>query len=394
MNAGRNRWLAWAAAICSVALSFERARCDDSLESPSIEIEFPAEPEIAKRTVEFDESNESLELTLFAADPKLLEQKFVATLAFVAPQTTRTSRVSVGGSGALMLFARFDNRFRYAAQGASEEMFLEPAILLKILAKNLPDLPDRKLNELKPATEEWGRRQVQLPLQHRRHGGRGGGAFGGGGPRSTIEFEVYGETREVVKSRSMVILGLYDYGLSYPLQAEQISEMTASKAELPKLLAAFHAQQADADQLKKQLAEYDAISDDSIMELRNQQRLLLVDIAGTRARIAACSKFLERPKSRSTAEQVESLRITAEIELVGHTARESALGAIIERGTERRKLVAQFASKSGAVTSASRQIGVVLKSIRERDSLRQTMMPLAVVDNVIPIRPIKWKSAE
>ena len=144
------------------------------------------------------------------------------------------------------------------------------------------------------------------------------------------------------------------------------------------------------------MLKYDFMSDDSIAELRNQRRLLLVDIAGTRARIEACAALLERNKPRviHTAQQVESLKITAEIELAGHSARESALSAIINSGSERRDLAAKRSLESSRLSSSKNLIVSKLKSISDDEKMRRRYLPMSVKDNKVLIEPIKWQSTE
>ena len=69
---------------------------------------------------------------------------------------------------------------------------------------------------------------------------------------------------------------------------------------------------------------------------QTEQRMIGVDKAGITARIDACNSILERRNQLPTSrvEQIETVKITAEIELVGLEARQSALTEIVQNGRQ------------------------------------------------------------
>ncbi|HID75184.1 MAG TPA: hypothetical protein EYP56_04215 [Planctomycetaceae bacterium] len=99
-----------------------------------------------------------------------------------------------------------------------------------------------------------------------------------------------------------------------------------------------------------------------------QRRLVAVEIAGARARIDACNSLLERLKEQGQAtggraEQIETLKIGAEIELAGLTARRRALHGLIAEGKARAESIAARRKLERGIQSAEDSIRRVKRAI-------------------------------
>jgi hypothetical protein len=121
--------------------------------------------------------------------------------------------------------------------------------------------------------------------------------------------------------------------------------------------------------------------------LTTQERLISVDIAGTRARIAAGEKLLPSSRLRGpkAIEQVESIKITAEIDLVDLAAREETIAKIIAEGTEYKRLIGHARMNSSYNSRESELIRRAIAAIKELDAKRKLNMPVSVNNNTIQI---------
>jgi hypothetical protein len=147
-------------------------------------------------------------------------------------------------------------------------------------------------------------------------------------------------------------------------------------------------------ELEKIIAEFEPISAETIADLKTQQRVIAVDLAGVTARVEACAAILKRGDVRSdrTTEQVESIKIAAEIELVGLTARMKAMDKIVQQGTKREHLVAQLRQVDSTTRGLQAEIRRKTSLINQLESARKNANPLPIPDNRIVIRPIKWEA--
>jgi hypothetical protein len=132
-------------------------------------------------------------------------------------------------------------------------------------------------------------------------------------------------------------LRLYDYGISYPSQAEYLRAIPVAVKELARLREDLDKSRAvivDCDKGLEGLKAYRDFTSEALATYHTQQLTLEVDLAGTKARIDACAKILERRKELpvSRVEQVETIKITAEIELASLTAKQSAIAEIVQNG--------------------------------------------------------------
>ncbi len=364
-------------------------RGEDARAVPSIDVKFSAEPEIPKRQLTFEESKEEVKLELFAADSKLLDQRYAATVALRLPDRRGPRRGPTRSFSTLApdlkvlyysaLFNRFSS-YQYIRT-------LEPAALFKRLAENTPA-------EHRPAEEV-----LSLLLDDEYHFRVAPDSNQSRDPDvgpARLEVQVFGPTVQATKSMAIALLDLYDYGISRPIQEQLIADMQGRKARLAELLARFNAEQAKVESLAKQFEECDDISSDMLTELGAQKWSIAVDITGTQARIDACNKILNSDVQHPVAirQQVESIRIAAEIELVGLTARGDAIAKIIEDGKQRLGLLREKLEQERIVSRTEGDIREQIGVIGEREEGRKYYMPMAVVDNKIWIRPIKWEAAQ
>jgi chromosome segregation ATPase len=170
---------------------------------------------------------------------------------------------------------------------------------------------------------------------------------------------------------------------------QQLAKLRSELKESEKKLAGYEKQY-------EQVKEFDYISKESIADLSTQLRLISIDLVGINARIIACNKILEEREGLSAArtEQVETVKITAEIELVGLAAKKKAIETIIDKGQRRNTLSSQRSSAHRSVSHWKQEISHVAAGITHFETQLELCRPFPVQDGKIKIRRIKWEPAE
>jgi hypothetical protein len=342
------------------------------------------EPVIPKRELTFEDKEEPFEITLFAADPEALRQRFVAVVRLEAIQVMRSPRWRLSDPM---------HRVQSSVTGSSGV----PEGLLYLLVQNAaPDrLPSPDLVEALTAhtplyVRDYRRHIRGVPDENRPGTSR---------MEATISFIVLAPTSERVKQLTRAVVTLLDYGFSFPMQRDCLLRKKPEQEKLATLHASLTEIEAEMAGCQKQIeafAEYEDVTQEALNGLITQQRLISVDLAGVRARIAACTKILAgRDRLRpSQVEQVEQIKITAEIELVGLEARKAAIDLIVGKTTERRELSEKLAGAQVRAASVEKRIDSAQSRIEEFQSARQRYEPLSIEGGVIPVHPIKWMSPE
>lgn len=331
------------------------------------------EPVIPKREFVFEEQSEPLEMTLFAADPKLLEQRYVAVFRLLVPYPS--------GKGYNGLPKDLQKLYEMDFPGNTSTGPFK-RLVSRIPQERLPS------EDIVSAFTAEAERYLGPP------GGRG---FAEGRNSFLIfDFEVLAPTAKRARELTEGLLSLYDYGLSYPVQQgflhlrqERERRLLEKRVELEKARQEL----ADIQERLKPLDEFADIDVQALTNLTTQRRLISVDLAGVQARIGACIKILARAKSVKYAAQVEILQITAEIELAGLKAREAYINSIVEKGRERQELSRKVKVAQEIVRQSGGTVSSVEASMADYEDARKRFMPFPVEGGRIAVHSIKWQSA-
>ncbi|HUT90694.1 MAG TPA: hypothetical protein VMY37_14420 [Thermoguttaceae bacterium] len=335
-------------------------------EEPPAEVTGPVIPE---RKLVFEETDAKHPMKLFEADAKLLEQRYVAVFRITVD--ARGPRSSSGNLGGV-----------YVGAVAS------PGHWFGNLVEKTPKerLPSREVVSI--LTQNAGRHVLSRTFDD--HDAPDG--------FRVVEFNVLGPTPELVKELVAAILQLYDYGLSYPIQHEYLRLAQQGETLLADLCPELKKADAELAQQKKQLEpyrEYEDITEQSLADLMTQRRLLLVDLAGVEARIGACSKILSGPPMNvDRTSRVETIKVSAEIELVGLRARKDYIDHVVEKGRQRQELSAKVEPARKRVDELSSRVSRAGSSLEEYRAQRKRFEPFALESDKITIHPIAWGSPE
>ncbi|NQT11136.1 MAG: hypothetical protein HQ582_00205 [Planctomycetes bacterium] len=337
------------------------------------------EPVIPKRELVFKEESEPFPLRLFSTDPEVLQYRFVVAISFGMGQTWRSVKRPLPDDLA---------RLRVTLQTSS----VVPTTLLDASVRRTPKdrLPSPDLVEAltsqSPPCVRYTIFSDHVPRENRTSRDADG---------RHLQFLVLAPTRERAKELARAVLPLFDYGFSYPIQRHWLLEKRGGLEDLATKRASLSQAEEELRGYEKQLealAEYEDMTKEALNGLITQQRLISVDLSGVRARIGACTKILAgrddlRP---SQVEQVEQIKITAEIELVGLEARKSSIDHIVEKANQRRKLLSELANARVRVDSAERDVSRSQQRVEECESERQRFMPFPIRGGTASILPLKW----
>ena len=339
---------------------------------------------IPKREIVFEEQEQPFEIAIFSADPEALQQQFAAIVRLDVYNAIRSPSWKVSGE-----VERVRSALKYSSS--------VPTTLLRALVQNAPRdrLPSPDLvEELTARTllhvRDYHQGAQKVAIEERP---------GSYGVEVTISFIVLAPTSERAKELTRAVITLLDCGFSYPMQREFLLKKQPELDKLATLRASLSEIETEAAGYEKEMeafAEYEDVTQEALNGLITQQRLISVDLAGVRARITACTKILAgndqlRP---SQIEQVEQIKITAEIELVGLEARKAAIDSIVGKAAERRDLWNELTEARARGFSVRNRIQSAQSRVDQFESLRGQYEPLPIKGGAISIHPIKWISPE
>ncbi len=405
------------------------------------------QPVIPKREIKFSvPSDVPVGMPMTLADPKLLEQRYQAEFNLILPlgfeplsQIRRrigdiaTMGEIVGGRGGRGTAISGGPSGRGMGGRSPRESANEPAAdpiieLDNLLREHfqLPGAGPRPGAGLRPGERPQPHRGEQLGFYHslfssireeRRPPKELVDALDQGEPylrnqgwtgsqnQVKMPYRILAPTPERAKELVQALVQLYDYGISYPMQEEFLrqrqeaaKELVQAQEEVKKVQAVI----ADCDKQLESLKTYEDIGKEALATYRAQQRMLDVDLSGIKARIDACNKILERRKelSASRVEQVETVKIAAEIELVGLEAKQSAIATIVRNG-ERRTALLEKKHENNLLLGGRpgmRGLEAGMRGLEEEiakcTATRKAWEACPIENGLVTIVPIKWEPAK
>ncbi|MBC7854894.1 MAG: hypothetical protein IAF94_15790 [Pirellulaceae bacterium] len=333
-----------------------------------------------KREVKLERLAESLKLKLPKADPKLFEQKFAATFRLViSPQTRNFASFVYEGDGDAQHLAFIgQGRLLYPQDSGGSDL---PSSTFQRMIKALPKdvSPAKEERELFTNPENFGALINVVAGEYDR------------AENTYWHFSFLGTTPEQVELRSKAVLTILDQGASRPIQLAILKRREPLCVQLRDQRKAVESAQRMSNVLQDELKSLADFTPDMLPNLRVQQMQLDVDLAGVQARIAACERLLEKtPQKVERRNQIEDLKVAAEIESSGFEARRAKseefivkVKAKVELGTKLAKAEQSRKVALGGVRNSEEQIKRV-------DAAIHAYAPLPLVDNKITVQPLEW----
>jgi hypothetical protein len=219
--------------------------------------------------------------------------------------------------------------------------------------------------------------------------------------QSRMSVSICAPTAERAEELVHGLFAMLDYGLCYPTQRQWLLKKPSAEQELADRRAKLAEEQAKVAQLEKEYEKLDEFKDldkATLSGLVTQQRLITVDIAGAKAQIEACNGLLKRSPHEEAIyrvrEEIETLKITAEIELVGLTARKNAIDQIVQNGQRRAALGSEMSQAHNRMRRYSElEVSELERAVAIYEALRKAYEPFPVRGK-ITIHPIKWEVIE
>jgi len=355
--------------------------------SPKAAADLP-KPVIPERKLTFDVSEEEQPMAFDVADPKLLEQRYVATFQLVGPRRLRITAFGSIAREAINGYSAAVGRHRDLLSPRSKPS----AALLKSVLDEIPKerLPSEEVVSLLRMAGPPCLRRSLVRLE-----------AGAEDDKYLTQFTILAATPERAKELVQGLLSFYDFGVFSPLQREALAVKGAYQKRLEEDRAGLKNAQDELAGWDKQLAglkEFEDITKEALVNFITQQRLISVDMQGVKARIDACNKILvsgmKRRLAPSRIEQVETLKITAEIELVGLAARKEALEDLVKKGRELKEVSTKRVQVRKRVESLEQEISRILEGITHYEAELKKCVPYPVQDGKVVIRRIKWVPPE
>lgn len=332
-------------------------------------------PPVPEQELNFDVSEETSRVTIEAkalvSNTKLQQLRYVARVDVFVVYSRKG-----GGQADLTLI----NTFR--------QMFGNVPAALDQLVARLPEqhpLPKELLSELLSHGRLFNLK-TGSPPPNMREGIQGVQA----------SFEILAPSPQRAKESARGLLILLDYGFYRPVHQGQLDNVELRKRELAEIRDKYEAVTAEVAKLQDLLerqSEYSDIAAESLNSLITQQRMISVDLAGVTARLEACTVLLTKTHKLPSRDRLEELKVTAEIELVGLSAKKAAIDAIVKGAKARKETL-------GALMKAQSLRSRVNGNLRQGDSrladaeeIVEENTPLEVMGDVA-IRRIEWVPVE
>jgi hypothetical protein len=292
----------------------------------------------------------------YSPDAELPKQRYAATFSvtFRFPSFRRgiPSEVAETLQSEKLVYPEFDNSKQQAWLSELVERMPEDS-------RPPADLVDELLSPGNP----WF-----SPLAVRRFSSRGDGFVGGSPGRSNYQITVLAADKERLEDLVRAVVLAIDMGSSAQNHAsyaateqklqERIEEQSQEASTLEEEIAAVQ------KELEKS-SSFNDLTPEAMANLVVQKRMIDVDVAGIEARLKACARILDGLRDATLRSQVETVKVTAEIELAGLAAKGQALNEIITIGRHRaeadetikgnKREVSQLQSRQKAVSAIREQ---------------------------------------
>jgi hypothetical protein len=210
--------------------------------------------------------------------------------------------------------------------------------------------------------------------------------------RQGWEFWIYAPTADEAQQRAAGLLQLLDGGMSRPMQRYFFDEGNKALAEAGKHFEEVAKQGAVLREEEAKLAKPSEISADILSQLKAQKVMVAVELAGLNARVKACDERLKETWKlpASALQSIGDMKVKAEIERVGIKEKLDQIVAFIGEGDNRQATTDRVAeltkSRGRAYSTANLYQGQALQMSR----LYDLYAPLPLKDDQITISPVEW----
>jgi hypothetical protein len=388
-----------------------REKIDDELVRRYERMEAQLQAPVPKRTYRI-ERGEPAKSKLFRADPKLLENKFVASFAIrldsargAEPDREQTittayqldSDLAAGHAVFRGEFTSYPadlralstwDQYRYLMPWTRDLGLQRTTIgegFQQMLGRcNPDDRPDEQIAAF--LTSPDANRDVQRGKQVVRRQSDGRSETRG------WSFIIYAPTAEEAERRAAGMLQLIDGGLCRPMQRYLLTE---GKQALTRALSQFEQvakELATLNAEEEKLAKPSEINPEILSQLKAQKVMIGIELSGLNARVKACDEMLKDPKrlELSALQSITDMKVKAEIERVGIKEKLDQINALIGEGDSRQATQAEIARLRSQVHGTEQ---IALASERAACLLADVFdlyQPPPLAGEAITVSPVEW----
>ena len=340
-----------------------------------------------KREIKVERLEEPRKRKLTKPDPKLFEQKYAATFRMTTPANGHNLIYGFSDKGVAaleyiggipLLYPRGNPSARSTSSAHGN-----PSESLGRMVKFLGSSESPAKSELDffsdPKTME-GMWSIS-PFQNVERAIPGG-----------WDFFVSGATPEEAETRAKALMALLDQGACRPIQLALLKRRESLCVELRDQRKVTETARQTINSAQEALKSYADFMPDMLSNLRVQQLQLDVELAGVKARVATCERFLaQQPAVKAERRnQIEDLKVTAEIELSGFEARRMKSEEFIGKVKTRIELGSKLSTAEFHLNSSRDAAESLEQQIKKMDARVYAYAPFPLVDNKITIQPLEW----
>ena len=328
------------------------------------------------------ELSEPQKVKLFRADPKLLENKFVANLTLARPEQLQQHNWLTGDPrnsddfpkemGELLSLVESRNYAHLNRSGSPRGFSI--SLVFEVLANHCPadQLPDAALVAFLTSAE--CDRDVR------------------GTSNNQQVFSIFAPTVKEAEARVAAIIRLYDCGAFRPLQQYFYAE---GQTHLLKALAGcdpFDKLTEEVHAEEEKLARPSEVSADILSQLKAQKIMVAVELAGLNARVKACDGMLSDPKKleASTMQSISDMKVKAEIERIGTKEKLDQIISFIAEGDKREAINGNILKLNGRRARIEREASNAANMADTYAYLAALYSPRPVEGNKVLIHPVEW----
>ncbi len=334
-----------------------------------------------KREIKFERLTEPLKRKLTKPDPKLFEQKYVARFDLELPDNGSYYAQVMARDVSVAQLSQLDERFLIAPDHASGPNSVSESFVRMIKALPTDGSPAKAEREFF-ANPETGVMLDFIPVwapdqKPSRY--------------STWSFTILGSTPEQLELRCKALLTILDQGACRSIQLSIFKKREPLCVQLREQRKATEASLRTWNSVQEQMKSYANLTPDMLSGLRVQQLQLEVDLAGVKARIAACERLLAQPALKpERRSQIEDVKVSAEIEFSGFEARRTKSDEFIGKVTTKIDLLNKLSTIEDNRKAALDKVRAWEREIKKIDAAIHAYAPLPLVDNKVTVQPLEW----
>jgi hypothetical protein len=362
---------------------------------------------VPKREYQVKVESTPVRTRLFRADPKLLENKFVATFTVLAAGVDPADKRSVqqfrdrqtandnlqrsypDKLRALIIWSDGEHLFHQSGSYSHRDQLSLHEHFKLLVESSPPELLPAERAVAYLTSAECDRDVSRTDMDQNRRETSGPSRDEDLGP---WQYKLYAPTREEAEVRVAAILRLLDAGLSRPMQ---FYLLTKGREALPggrEAQAALAAAKESIRAEEEKLAKPSEISADILTQLKAQKVMVAVELAGLIARVKACDDMLKDPKRLeiSTLQSISDMKVKAEIERVGIKEKLDQINRFITEGDGREAANARLATLQNEVRRQQLALQHANSMAEACANVIELYAPLQVMGNQVTISPIEW----